>query len=101
MKNEEIERLSKSVDALRDSVLRHCTRCGGVVAPYRPISSHGQFDSGNVLGSYFDPVQTAVEPGGNIYSCPTCKARWQPVGYCDTGHFLRCGHFMPMYAAFC
>lgn len=100
MADGELERMTRARDTLRTGGLGFCTRCGSQVESYQPSESLGHDE----YGDYEQPLvgdAALRQPGDCSYRCPVCQARWYAVGWKDTGCVLSCGHFMPVYAAYC
>ena len=100
MDDGELERRMRASDTLRTSGLGFCTRCGSQVESYHPSESLGHDE----YGDYDQPLAcdaTLRQPVDCSHRCTACRARWYAVGWQDTGCVLPCGHFMPVYAAYC
>jgi hypothetical protein len=95
-----LDRMMRAKDALREGELQFCTRCGSRVDPHQPCESLGHDE-------YWDYDERLAadaglrQPGDRAYHCPVCQARWYAVGWQDTGYVGPCGHFLPVYVAYC
>jgi hypothetical protein len=88
------------MDTPDDRSLSYCTRCGQRVEPYAPSGSMTlRRDFGFAYHRPLTPDQ--LVPGDSAYWCPRCQSRWLAASESDTGCYGLCGHFVPLYAAFC
>ena len=76
-----------------------CTHCGNRVEPYSAYEE----DPRVTLLTHDKPLRLTTDflGGKGCYWCRSCESLWRAVSWRETTQQQECGHFVPLYLAYC